>query len=149
MGLYDFTGLDNSIMKGMSNIYGAIGEVVVYDYYRLKGRRVERVTDEQAWNYDLKIDGKRVDIKTKRTTVSPDEHFNCTVAASNIRQETDFYLFVRVTEDKRLAYLIGLLSKDEFLEKAEFRKIGEDDGEGWQYKADCYNVKAKDLIKIR
>jgi hypothetical protein len=34
--LYDFKVLNNSITSGKSNIYGAIGEIVVYDFYKKK-----------------------------------------------------------------------------------------------------------------
>lgn len=149
VGLYDFTDLTNSITKGFGNIYGALGEVMVHDFYAAKGLPVEKVPDVDVWNYDLIIAGQRVEVKTKRTTVIPEDDFNCSVAATNIKQDTDLYMFVRVTEDKKFAYLIGALPKEKFFEKAEFHKSGEPDGEGWTYKADCYNVKAKDLIRIK
>ena len=35
--LYDFSSLKNSITKGDSQMYGAIGEVVVMDYLKASG----------------------------------------------------------------------------------------------------------------
>ena len=31
--MYEFNALKNSVTEGKSNIYGAIGEVMVYDYF--------------------------------------------------------------------------------------------------------------------
>jgi hypothetical protein len=50
--LYDFKILNNSITSGKSNIYGAIGEIVVYDFYKKKEAKID---NQATYHYDLII----------------------------------------------------------------------------------------------
>ena len=63
--------LNGSITKGQGNIYGALGEIIVHDLYQ----KVYDVKFENNYDYDLVIDGDRVDVKTKRTTVKPNSNY--------------------------------------------------------------------------
>lgn len=144
--LYRFGALRNSITKGKSNIYGAVGEVVVLDFYRELGRSVILAND---YDYDLLLNGHTVDVKTKRTTVKPKEHYLCSIAAANTKQECEYYYFVRVMEDLSKAWLLGYISKSGFFECAKFGKKGEDDGSGrFKFKADCYNLPILGLTTV-
>lgn len=143
--LYEFGALKNSITKGKSNIYGALGEIVVMDFFKEKG---SDIIEESSYDYDMIINSKKIDVKTKRTTVEPKENYNCSVAAVNTKQDTDYYLFVRITEDKKTAYILGAIKKSEFFKNATFNKKGEPDGNGFSFRDDCYNLKIKDLHKI-
>lgn len=146
---YQFHKLRNSITGGESEIYGALGEIIVYDYYSSLGKSVEwSKNEDQQYNWDLSIDGLTYDIKTKRTTVIPQENYLCSVAAVNITQKCDYYYFVRVTEDLMSGYLLGYYSKSEFYSVANFKIKGEPDGENWVIKDDCYNLRVDQLINV-
>ncbi len=141
--LYDFGALKGSIMRGKSNIFGALGEVVFYDYFKN-----ENISFVSTFDYDMIINGRKVDVKTKRTSVRPKMSFLCTVASYNTRQKCDFYFFCMVKTDFSKAYLLGYISKKEFFKKATFNKKGELDEKGnnnFHFKADCYNIDIKDL----
>jgi hypothetical protein len=144
--LYDFKVLNNSITSGKSNIYGAIGEIVVYDFYKKKEAKID---NQATYHYDLIINDFRIDVKTKRTTVYPQEHFLCSISNHNVNQECDFYFFVRVLEDMQTGFLLGYKSKDGFFKNAQFNKKGSADINGWIFKGDCYNLPVKDLDKFR
>ena len=58
--MYQFNALKNSVTEGKSNIYGAIGEVMVYDHFKDKFD----VEFENTFNYDLIINGNTIEIKT-------------------------------------------------------------------------------------
>jgi hypothetical protein len=107
--LYDFDALKGSITKGKSNIYGALGEILCLDYFPTARK-------EESYDYDLIIKNYRVDVKTKRTTVPPQKHYRCSV--THLKQETDYYFFLRITEDLSLAYLLGYLSKQEMIDNS-------------------------------
>ena len=51
--LYDFKELNNSLTKGKGNLIGALGEIMVFDYYKNKAKEV---IHSQNFNYDLLID---------------------------------------------------------------------------------------------
>ena len=143
-GVLQDVSLRGSITKGKGNIYGALGEVVVNDIYS-KHYDCEFINN---YDYDLIIDGDKVDVKTKRTTVKPSEEYNCSISAFNTTQDCNFYVFVRITEDKKTAYVLGYKKKTTFFKQAIFGKKGQVDPDGngkWTFKDDCYNLKIKHL----
>ena len=141
--LYPFDKLNGSITKGKSNIYGAIGEIVARDYMS----RFYSVTLSNTYDYDLIVNGSTVDVKTKRTTVAPKPHYYCSISAWNIHQNCDYYCFVRVLENKQKAFLIGLITKQDFFNRAVYKQKGELDTNGFSFKDNCYNVPISEIIR--
>lgn len=144
--LYTFKNLKNSVTQGESQIYGAIGEIVVLDYYEKHGVHAEYVG---SYDYDIIIANKRVDVKTKKVNNPPQLEHNATIPAFNTLQKTDIYYFVYVTTDMKKAYLVGWLYKDEFFNKAELKRSGEVDRLGWTFKTDTYVTQLKNLNIIQ
>jgi hypothetical protein len=144
--LYSFTSLNGSITKGKSNKYGALGEVLVFDYFKDKGLEV---SFESTFDYDLIIQGYTIDVKTKRTTVTPKHHYLCSISAFNTKQKCNLYFFVRIKEDFSNAYLLGYKKKKVFFEYATFNKKGSLDVNGWTFKDDCYNLPIGDLDSFK
>ena len=146
--LYDFKNLKNSITEGKSNIYGAMGEIIVFDYFCDKCK----ILHESTFDYDMIIDDIKVDVKSKKVTSYPKENYVCSVAAANISQLCDYYLFTRIMKDFSKGFILGYLKKDEFYKIAFFGKKGEldetDQYRKWTFSADCYNVKISELKKI-
>lgn len=143
--LYPFESLRGSITSGQGNIFGALGEIIIFDTFVDAGFNVDF---DSTYDYDLKIEGCTVDVKTKRTTVTPQPHYLCSISAHNTRQECDFYFFVRVLEDLSQCFLLGYKRKEDFFAEADFNEKGSSDVNGWKFKDDCYNIKIKDLTKF-
>lgn len=143
--LYGFHCLNNSVMEGKSNIYGAIGELALEKYLKSKNRVVDF---ESTFDYDMIVSGKKIDVKTKRTTVVPKDDYLCSVAAFNTKQRCDYYVFTRVSEKKDVAYILGYISKGDFYSRSTFYKKGDIDVNGFVFKADNYSIKIKDLNKF-
>jgi len=81
--------LNNSIRKGEGVVVAYIGEEVV--------KRVLGGEIEDTYDYDVVYGNNiKVDVKTKERTVPPKEHYNCTVADFNTKQECNEYAFVSV-----------------------------------------------------
>jgi len=140
--LFTFRNLKNSITKGESQIYGALGEIVVIEYYKKHGVNAEHVG---TFDYDIIIANKKVDVKTKKVNNPPQLFHNATIPAFNVLQKTDIYYFVYVMSDMTKAYLVGWLYKEEFFNKAELKRSGEVDRLGWKFKADTYVTQLKNL----
>lgn len=138
--LYDFEVLNNSISKGWSNKFGALGEVIVADHFKERD-----VNTESTYDYDLIVDGYKIDVKSKQTNVKPLPHYLATVASFNTTQDCDFYLFTRITKDLSKGWILGYIKPSEFYRLADFVNKGDLDVNGWEFKADCYNLKIKDL----
>jgi hypothetical protein len=144
--LYLFKELKGSITKGKSNIYGALGEIIVYDYFFNKGFYIDF---NSTYDYDLIINEFKIDVKTKRTTVMPKENYLCSISSFNIKQKCDFYFFCRITEDMKICYLLGYKNKKDFFNQSTFNKKGTLDINGWDFKDDCYNLEISKLNKFK
>lgn len=131
--------LRNSITRGAGNLAGFVGEFLVAD---LIGAEVSNTYD-----YDLiGIDGKKIDVKTKRTNYPPQSHYECSVAAFNTKQKCDVYSFVRVKNDFSVGWVLGFYDKKSYFEDAQFHKKGDfDPDNNFVFKADCYNIRISDL----
>ena len=127
-----------SITAGGGNVAGFIGEHLAQSVYG--GEMIN------TFKYDLVLpDGRRIDVKTKRSTVVPQEHYDCTVTDFQIDYDCDGYIFVRVLPTYEKGWVLGHISKDDFKKKSIFKKRGERDGK-FTYKHSCYNVKIDDLV---
>lgn len=144
--LYPFDNLKGSITRGEGNIYGAIGEILIWDHFTALGYDVQY---HGSYDYDIVINGSTVDVKTKHTTVKPQMDYLCSISAFNTSQNCDYYFFVRVMKDMSKGYLLGYLLKKDFYEVADFNKKGTEDINGWLFKDDCYNVEVRYLNKFK
>jgi len=144
--LYPFDNLNGSIMKGTSDLYGALGEIIVQDYFKSIGKNVSY---EGNYDYDLIIESKKIDVKTKKVLKLNTEYVLASVSAYNTKQQCDFYFFCQVSCDKSKGWILGYKSKSDFFEQAFFRKKGDVDEDGFVFKGDCYNLKIKDLNKFK
>ena len=144
--LYLFKQLKGSITKGKSNIYGALGEIIIYDKYKKDGFNVD---DNSTYDYDLIIDNYKIDVKTKRTTVTPKSDYLCSISSFNTKQKCDIYFFVRINENMKECYLLGYKRKIDFFNEATFNKKGSLDVNRWVFKDDCYNLKIGMLNKFK
>lgn len=140
--------LRNSITQGRGNVYGFAGELAAARY--LEGATVHNTRD-----YDLilpiGVKGMLVDVKTKKVTTAPKEHYLCSVADFNTTQKCDAYLFARVKDDFSYAWLLGWLPTPTFYSRAKFYRAGELDPDGngrWRFRTDCYNIAISKLLSM-
>lgn len=138
--------LNNSITAGMGNLVGFIGEEVAAHVFRRHGKAV---VEENTYDYDLIVDGDKVDVKSKSTSVAPLPHYSNSVANFNTKQECDYYAFVRIKKDLTTAWWCGVYSKRQFFKDAVFMKKGQLDADNkYVVKADCYNLPISQLKEM-
>ena len=127
--------INNSILKGGGNVAGFLGEQVAMSV--LGGDW------NNTYDYDFTTEaGKRVEVKTKQTSVKPLPHYECSIAKFNTKQDCDAYAFVRVLNDFSIGWFLGVLTKETYFDKANFLKKGDvDPSNNYTVKADCYNVR--------
>lgn len=130
--------LSGSKTRGRGNKHGMIGEIVSASYYNAKIIK----SFPQAYDYDLYVDGLRVDVKTKSTNVTTVKPFyEASVLDENPSQDCDAYLFCRVNLTERTCWLCGWLPRDEFFRQARFLKKGDVTGSNnFVVRHDRYNV---------
>jgi hypothetical protein len=130
--------LQGSITGGTSNVVGAIGEIIVGDSIDAK--------QMNTYDYDLVKDGVRIDVKTKRCNTKPLPNYDCSVTLHGTKQDCDAYVFVRILTDLSKAWILGGISKQNFYKKATLYRKGDiDSGNGFRFKADCYNLRIDKL----
>ena len=141
--------LRNSITEGEGTLAGFVGEELVRSHYNWLAS--EGAPD--VFHYDV-LDPLwlgRIDVKTKRCTSAPRPEYNCSIAATSIKQQCDYYAFVRVLNDLSRAWLLGFMPKRDFFSAgvAQFYARGDLDpasDRGWRFRWDCYNVPVSALI---
>ena len=130
--------LNNSILNGAGNIAGFIGEQI--------SLKVLGGQWNNTYDYDIMVGDKRIDVKTKQTTVTPLPHYECSIAAFNVKQKCDAYAIVRVLKDLSTGWFLGVLDKDAYFNAATFMKKGNiDPSNNFTVRADCYNLRIDKL----
>ena len=134
--------LRNSITKGDGNIFGFLGELIVAKYLGIKV--------DNTYDFDMKLhNGKKIDVKTKATSVKPKLNYECSIAAYNIKQVCDFYVFSRVHKNMNTGWVLGYMPKKAYLDTATQLKKGDyDPSNNFTVKADCYNLEIEKLYDI-
>ena len=140
----NYSNNKDSIRKGLGHYYAKIGELVVCNQYGWN--------HANTFDYDIEAGNNKIEVKVKERSVKPRPNFLATVAAANTRQKCTHYLFCSTIKDK-VCYIIGAITKEDFLKKATFRKLGEIDHDSpsnqvWTFKADCYNLPYSELLTI-
>jgi len=141
----DIGRLNNSIRAGQGNIAGCLGEIVC----------AEKLGWDLKNTYDYDCIAKKqfkIDIKTKERKVPPRGNYYASVADYNTKQKCDFYVFCS-TVGLSSVYIIGIIKKEEFYDKATFFKQGDFDPSSselfpFYFTADCYNLEYSELYPI-
>lgn len=135
--------LNDSIREGEGTLIGLLGERITLDYF---GNLVFS-TGKDIYDYDLfhTLFKWRWEVKSKeqKWPGTPQAHFNATVCAANTRQACDHYVFTRVHSSLEIAWILGVLPKQLFMDRAVFYHKGDVDPtgtNGWKFSWDCYNV---------
>lgn len=131
--------LRKSITKGSGNMAGFLGEIAAC--------RVYGATINNTYDFDLLLsDGRKADVKTKRTTVAPRPDYDCSVAQYNTRQACDIYIFTRLLIETETVYVLGHYDKLKYFEDARFWLKGElDPRNNYTVKASCFNMQISQL----
>jgi hypothetical protein len=136
----DLGRLRNSVQNGGGNLAGFVGEEAAV--LVLGGERIN------TYDYDFVTDnGWRVDAKTRLTQVRPRPKYECGVFDFNTEQDCDMYAFVRVRDDYKVAWVLGVYEKEMFYEDARFVNKGDYDiSNNFTAKADGYSLYIQDLV---
>jgi len=130
--------LYKSITRGKGNVFGFLGEEIV--------RKVLGGEDHNTRDYDLVVNDKKIDVKTKKTSVTPKSNYECSVADVTRKQDCDYFAFVRVLNDQSVGWFLGLKERDEYYNEAVYLTKGEHDpSNNYFVKANCYNLPISSL----
>ncbi len=102
-------------------LYGYLGEMVVMDYYG--------VDDIDDYEYDIIVSDYKVDVKSISCKFRPPMNYLAAVNSCEIdgehRQDADIYVFVRIREDCKIAWLVGFIECDRFFNMSTYIDKGD------------------------
>jgi len=150
--------IKNSITNGAGNVAGYLSEIALSEH--LGSKIVSCDPGEHKYDFDLLKNGKKIEVKTKRRTVDPQQHYEVSIAEVSKHQQTDFYAFTSITFAQKTGFgvnskyyspktlwLCGFMSRSEYFERARFLKKGEIDGSnGFTVKANMFNLPISKLL---
>jgi len=136
------------------NYSGEIGRIVIQRYFKENG--LNPISDDELHGksdkFDIKIKEKLVEVKTQIIKdYEPQLHWRCEINKKQKDREDrkfDFVVFIKLNLVKNLAYVVGFISYDKFMEKAKFHPKGEimdDNKKSWAVKEDKYDVRIDEL----
>lgn len=140
----DMGVLKRSYLSGEGNITGFLGEIISSNILNAKIANEEKVN----YNYDLVIPatGVTIDVKTKKTKVKPLPHYECGVMDYNAKtQKCDYYAFVRIRSDYKVAWFLGVKEKYQYIREARFIPKGYLEDNGFKAVTDNYNMPISNL----
>ena len=136
--------LRHSITEGTGNVAGTLGELAT--------ARLLTAARSNTYNHDLVLlNTKTADVKTKICTSKPQMNYECSIAAYNIKQRTDYYIFCRVLKDYSKIWILGYMPKEEYFDRARYCEKGTIDEKShlrWRFKESCYNLEIGQLYKM-
>jgi hypothetical protein len=111
-------------------LIGYLGERMVMDVLALREERDD-------FDFDLSFREKRLEVKSISCKFRPPSHFLCTVNSHDLsgvhKQEADYYVFVRILNDKSRGWILGYLPCHEFFKKGTFVPKGSSVAKGIEF----------------
>jgi hypothetical protein len=132
--------IDGSLLGGDGKKVGSVGEIVFRD--KFGGTLMPRLT----YDYDILLNGKKLEIKAKTRSVVPKFFYSCTIQASSDHQMFDYLVFITVNKEHTIAYVEGYISREDFYKAAKLCPKGTRNNEtGFIYEEDNYVCLQRDL----
>ena len=150
-------GIRNSILKGGGNAAGYLGEEAVASY--IEAEIISCNDGDDKYNYDIWKDDRKIEIKTKRRTVSPQGFFDVSVAKTSKHQTPDLYIFVsiefenmtyekakRVYRGIKNIWIVGQAEPEDYFARAKIWNAGDiDKSNGFKTLVDMYNLPISEI----
>ena len=149
--------IKNSILKGGGNLAGYLGEEAVAAY--INAEIISCNKGDDKYNYDLWKNNKRIEVKTKRRTVPPQDFFDVSVAKTSTHQRPDLYIFVSIEfenmtmENGKRSYrgikniwILGQAEPEDYFARAKIWQAGDVDvRNGFVTHVDMYNLPISEI----
>jgi len=131
--------LRGSLLRGKGNVSGFVGEIAVRD--------ILRAEQKNTYDYDLVLDdGSTVDVKTQAVNSVPRDYYECNLNQHSVKQNCNYFAFVRVLSNMSKGWYLGKISKENFLAKAKFNRSGSMAESGnFIFKLNTYTLRIKDI----
>jgi hypothetical protein len=127
--------------------YGGIGELEVWRHCKDKGLRAIFAPRFDS-KYDLVVESKKVDVKTRCGKVPLSNDFYLNVQAEHASADKDILTFCYMNERTGEIKVLGALSIEEFLSRATLKRQGQKEPNGFTYHCDTFVIHPGQLRPI-
>lgn len=124
--------------------YGGIGEIEVFKYCKSKGLHAKFLESFDA-KYDLLVESKKVDVKTRCGKVPLSPSFFLNVQAEHASADKDIITFCYLNETTGDIQVLGALTLSEFLHEAKLKRLGDTEPNGFAYHCDTFVIHPSQL----
>ena len=152
--------IKNSILRGGGNLAGYLGEEAVAAY--IGAEIISCNKGDDKYNHDLWKNNKRIEVKTKRRTVPPQNFFDVSVAKTSTHQRPDLYIFVSIEfenmtmENEKRVYrgikniwILGQAEPEDYFARAKIWQAGDVDvSNGFVTHVDMYNLPISEIERL-
>ena len=135
-------GIRNSILKGGGNAAGYLGEEAVASY--IEAEIISCNDGDDKYNYDIWKDDRKIEIKTKRRTVSPQGFLYIFVS---IEFENMMYEKAkRVYRGIKNIWIVGQAEPEDYFARAKIWNAGDiGKSNGFKTHVDMYNLPISEI----
>ena len=131
-----------SVLKGQGNFQGAMGEVI-FNYVFPDAEKVE------SYDYDFYWQSRKIEIKTKSANTLPTDNMDISIPVYSLeKQQCDSYVFVRILNDFTIAWILGGITKQAYIERSTLYKKGFTDYNGYTFLWDARILKIGNLRRL-
>jgi len=127
--------------------YGGVGEIEVFKYCKDKGLKAKFAPRFDS-KYDLIVESKKVDVKTRCGKAPLSPLFFLNVQAEHASADKDVITFCYYNETSGAIQVLGALPLDEFLTKAQLKRQGDRESNGFTYYCDTFVIHPNQLKAI-
>ena len=149
--------IKNSILRGGGNTAGYLGEEAVAKY--INAKIISCNDGDDKYNYDIWKNDKRIEVKTKRRTVPPQDFFDVSVAKTSTHQRPDLYIFVSIEFENykreggikvyrgiKNIWILGQAEPEDYFARAKVWQAGDvDPSNGFVTHVDMYNLPISEI----
>ena len=146
-----------SILRGGGNRAGYLGEEVVASY--IDAKIISCNDGNDKYNYDIWKNNKRIEVKTKRRTVPPQDFFDVSVAKTSTHQRPDLYIFVSIEFENykrergikvyrgiKNIWILAQAEPEDYFARAKIWEAGDvDASNGFVTHVDMYNLPISEI----
>jgi hypothetical protein len=133
--------LPNSFTGGRGRMTGFLGEVAFENYYKDCG-----YVGDSSFTHDYTLNDWKIEIKSKSCSSKPKIEYNVSVNGNENKEWlNDIFFFTRVNSSYSRIWLLGWMKRTNFLRRAEYKKAGESDSDGFTHRSSGYHLPIKQL----
>lgn len=121
MHFQNFSPTKTSLHDGNEMLHGAIGEIVCDDY-------MPNWILDNTFEFDMvykRDNAITADVKTRTSNFAPRGNWGINVWERSLFQTCQYYFFVNVHKSMKTAWLLGYMTKSEFMAKSKRYDVGD------------------------